>query len=334
MLLDPSVANFRGESSLNLGDVIIRRAITRELGALFGPGQSFISQTTHQPYGEEQYRLANGCSVRFVAGTNLLSSKKIKYTWYRQEHRFNWLFPRLKPVVLFGVGWGVGYPDWKDWRIKLFYHRNLHRRHLHSVRDSFSAQMLGAIGIKNVLQTSCPTLWPLEGFVSNPAQSPGDCLFTLTDYRRVPQRDDVLLQTLLRIFPGWLHFFPQGAKDVEYLESLPAYASHRERFALLPRAVDELERFLQLNEHVIYVGTRLHGGVFAMQHGIKSLILAVDHRATEIAKDVGIPILTDSFASGIERWLEGSLAFGPIRLPLANIRKWRDYWSEFASRVG
>lgn len=333
ILLDPSVANFKGDPSLNLGDLIIQRSIHRELMDVFGSHHCFKNLTTHQPYSSDHYRQANECAIRFVCGTNLLSSKRTKYTWYREEHRLNWLFPKLKRVVLFGVGWGVGYPEWKQWHIKAFYHRNLHRQHLHSVRDSFSDKMLKGIGIKNVTNTSCPTLWQLEGFVSNPKEVPRNCLFTLTDYRQNPERDDLFLRTLTDFFPDRLYFFPQGARDIAYLESLPSYQSCRDRNIVLSRSVDELDSFLTRHTNeVIYIGTRLHGGVFAMQHGIKALIIGVDHRAVEICRDVDLSVIVDSIPSSIESWLNGNLFFSPIKLPLENIRLWREYWADFESK--
>ena len=326
MLLDPSIADNGGLPSRNLGDLIINQAVSRELSAIFGE-EPFLKLSTHCRFSAEDYQVANRCAFRFVGGTNLLSSKKIKYTWYREVDRWNWLFPKLHRVMLLGVGWGVGYPIWSDWRPKHFYRRSLDRVHLHSVRDSFSEGMLRSIGINNVLNTSCPTLWNLDGFVSNPLSAPNHCLFTLTDYRRIPERDDAILQTLHRLFPGVLNFFPQGANDLEYLESLPAYANCRDRIQVPARDVSSLERFLDQNkDDVLYIGTRLHGGIFSMQRGVKAVIISVDHRASEIAKDTALPIIGTDIAAGIERWLCGSLKFDPIRLPTANIQRWRDYW--------
>jgi len=62
-------------------------------------------------------------------------------------------------------------------------------------------------------------MWQLDGFVPNPPGPAADALFTLTDYRRVPARDNRLLAQLARLFPGTLYFFPQGAGDRAYLET-------------------------------------------------------------------------------------------------------------------
>lgn len=40
-----------------------------------------------------------------------------------------------------------------------------------------------------------------------------------------------------------------------------------------------------------YVGTRLHAGIHALNHKVRSIIIAVDNRATEMGKDINLPIL-------------------------------------------
>ena len=40
------------------------------------------------------------------------------------------------------------------------------------------------------------------------------------------------------------------------------------------------------------VGTRLHAGIRALQKGNQALILSVDNRATEINKDINIPVIS------------------------------------------
>lgn len=61
-----------------------------------------------------------------------------------------------------------------------------------------------------------------------------------------------------------------------------------------------------------YVGTRLHGGIHAMNMGCRSLILAVDNRASEIAKDTNLPVLP---AAGIWMcWRSESVPHGRRKL--------------------
>ena len=47
-----------------------------------------------------------------------------------------------------------------------------------------------------------------------------------------------------------------------------------------------------LNEgNIDFVGTRLHAGIFAMQHKVRSVILAVDNRAADMAETYNLNVL-------------------------------------------
>ena len=72
-----------------------------------------------------------------------------------------------------------------------------------------------------------------------------------------------------------------------------------------------------------YVGTRLHGGIHALNYKIRSLIIAVDHRAVEIGKDFSVPYIerseiTERLLSEIHANRETK-----IRIPLDNIQAWK-----------
>jgi polysaccharide pyruvyl transferase WcaK-like protein len=46
--------------------------------------------------------------------------------------------------------------------------------------------------------------------------------------------------------------------------------------------------------NVDYVGTRLHGGVFALQNSCRSIIISIDHRAEGFHQTNNLPILKRS----------------------------------------
>ena len=72
-----------------------------------------------------------------------------------------------------------------------------------------------------------------------------------------------------------------------------------------------------------YVGTRLHGGIEALNHGRRSLVLAVDNRATEIGKDTNLPVMDrKSAVELIEERINSSWAT-EIVLPNDNISLWK-----------
>jgi hypothetical protein len=55
-----------------------------------------------------------------------------------------------------------------------------------------------------------------------------------------------------------------------------------------------------------YVGLRLHCGVLALQHKVRSLVVIVDNRAAEIARDTRLPAIARDDIGGIESWVNGS----------------------------
>jgi polysaccharide pyruvyl transferase WcaK-like protein len=52
------------------------------------------------------------------------------------------------------------------------------------------------------------------------------------------------------------------------------------------------------------VGTRLHGGIRGIEHGRRTVIIAIDNRAEEMGADTGLPIvLRDNVKTELESQL-------------------------------
>ena len=77
-----------------------------------------------------------------------------------------------------------------------------------------------------------------------------------------------------------------------------------------------------------YVGTRLHGGIHAMNMGCRSLILAVDNRASEIAKDTNLPVLPRGGNLDVLEERICSAWETQIDLPTTAIRQWKNQFRE------
>lgn len=59
------------------------------------------------------------------------------------------------------------------------------------------------------------------------------------------------------------------------------------------------------NEDIDFVGTRLHGGIRALQKKKRSLIIAVDNRAIELGADTGLPVIDRScLEKELLRWYD------------------------------
>ena len=81
-----------------------------------------------------------------------------------------------------------------------------------------------------------------------------------------------------------------------------------------------------LNQDTDFVGTRLHGGMRAMQMGRRTIIIAIDNRATELQKDFGIPVIQESVIDQLEDMICGKWETR-IELPTDNIRAFMEQFT-------
>lgn len=222
---------------------------------------------------------------KIVCGTNLITPHFEAFS--------NWKMPNnlqgYRDIVTLGVGWGY-YCD-EISRISRFVYRTiLSGKKLHSVRDGYTERKFREMGITNVVNTGCPTLWGLtpEHCAQIPRKKASRVITTLTDYDRDPGADRLMLDILKRSYEQvfvWL----QGTQDFSYLRTL-----------IDPGSVQIIERDLERYTHALdmgdvdYVGTRLHAGIHAMNRGVRSIILAVDNRAAEMGRDFHLPVIQRS----------------------------------------
>lgn len=305
-LIDPSVGQ-----AINLGDYIISEAVRAVLIDDLGLEIDAVYPSTRRLTTSEARSLLTHSTVYF-AGTNILSANML----VRQQWKFPLQYLRRQSLRLVGVGW------WSYQRRPGAIGREVLRALLdpdavHSVRDEYTRARLSAIGGLRVVNTSCPTLWRLPSKPSCRADRPGTVVFTLTSYRRDPSRDCALLRGLVERYER-LVFWPQGDRDSDYLETL-TQQHFRHPIEVVPRNVGAYDAVLR-DEHVDYVGTRLHAGIRAMQYGRATFICAIDNRAIEIARDTGLsalPLPLNNLWHAIDNRTRA-----PLRLPKAGIRTW------------
>lgn len=310
-LFDPSIA------SGNIGDEIILDSVRRELRMLL-PGEHVVSIPTQERITGISIRTVNRATLRIVGGTNLLSSRMLRY---RQWQIGLAQAVRMRKVVLMGVGWWQ-YQSAPDLYTRMLLRRLLSPDLVHSVRDDYTRGKLLCMGVANVLNTGCPTMWRLtpEHCRHLPVRKAPEVVLTLTDYCTDPARDGALIEHLQRHY-AVVHFWPQGAGDIPYVRALGA----RNLTFVQPdlRSYDEL---LTGIEEIDFVGTRLHGGIRAMQCKRRALILAVDNRAREIGADTGLPVAERGDLRGIADWIEQPRAT-EIRMNWPAIERWRAQFS-------
>lgn len=306
-VLDPSLVTD------NLGDFIILDAVNEILREIF-PQDYFCHIPTNDEMGSEAKRQLKECEMAFVGGTNLLSSH---WWWYRQWNLRPLEVFKVKNAILLGVGWHK-YQSPPDLLTGWVYRKMLSKTATHSVRDNYTQAHLASIGITNVVYTGCPTMWSLtpEHCRKIPVTKARTAVVTLTAYLPKPEIDKAWLDVVFSRYDE-VYFWSQMFGDHAYAMSL-----YGDRLKLVPPSLEGFDEMLRSID-CDHVGTRLHGGIRALQHLRRSLILEVDNRAAEIGRDTKLHTTPRSDPLAIAQWIERPRPLELI-IPSGNIQKWKN----------
>jgi polysaccharide pyruvyl transferase WcaK-like protein len=304
----------------NLGDYIIMDAVRKVIKELFRNDVYIYNFPTHDIIFRYSWKIIANSDFKFVGGTNLLSSQGcIKY---KSQWKIGFLDSYyINDVILLGVGWNSYQKNPNIYR-KWLYNRILSKNYLHAVRDSYTEKKLKSIGIKNVLNTGCPTMWKLnrEHCELIPKVKSTNVLLTYTVYNQNFEYDKKLFNILKHNYKV-IYFIPANPKDVEYARKICG-----DDIKYLNPDLNELDDFLSSNE-VDYIGTRLHIGIRALQHKKRTLIIAIDNRAKEISKDTNLPVIDRFDVEGIENWINSYYETN-INIPIDAITKWKSQFDK------
>ena len=280
LFLDPSVG------SLNKGDEIIMECVREEMMPLFADDFVLNLPTQVSPFHWYQVlrnslrvQVYSNCKYKFVGGSNLLIPDLRTHFPQWNINLFN--YQPLKNCVLVGVGAGAGAEGKINAYTRYIYQHMLSKDYYHSVRDERSKKYVEKLGLK-AINTGCVTLWKLtpEFCSTIPRDKSYRVVFTITasnDPERLKNYQQVLDVLLQNYDEVW--FWPQGVGDYELLHSLHGVEDVR----ILTADKHAYDKFLTDNE-TDYVGTRLHGGIYAMRHGRRSVIISIDERARSISE--------------------------------------------------
>ena len=303
--------------SENIGDFIIMDSVNKEMSSAITDKQ-MVTIATHDYPTKRGRRQLKEASYSLVGGTNLLNSHLTK----RKPWKLRWgssLF--LDKAILVGVGW-VDYETKPDRISSIAWKKILHSDYIHSVRDEYSEAMLKSAGINNVINTACATMWGLtESHCSDiPKSKSKSVIFTLTDYRIDIEADKKLISLLLKNYEN-IYFWPQGARDLQYIKDLNIDLS---QIKIVPPSLNEFDRVLNSDElQVDYVGTRLHAGIRALQKKRRTIIIGVDNRANEKSKSFNLKVCDRHNSEDIEESIRTQLKTHII-LPVENIAIFKD----------
>lgn len=312
--------------SANLGDQIIMDSIIKILDPFLLDRQK-LHFSSHDAHLYNALKMQKIVEYNLLCGTNCLSSRM----WYRPSWAVNIFTAKfIKPTITLGVGWGA-YQSTPDLYTKALLNKLLCKESLLSVRDEYTKNKLEEAGFDNVVNTSCLTMWTLNSkkcdFIKNTAQFKSEkVIYTLTDYAKDYCNDFETIRILLKNYSKVLIWI-QGARDWNYLKELvykniDFFKRNYGAISIIPPSLQKYDSILE-EGNIDYVGTRLHGGIRALQKNIRTLIIGVDNRAIEKKKDFNLPVIerkevVDNLETEINRSYELN-----INLPENNIEKFK-----------
>lgn len=276
LLLDTSIGSF------NKGDDIIMECTRKELSFLLKDNYELTLPTHvsafhwYQVFRNSLYvQTFDKCKFKFVGGSNILIPQLLTHFPQWNINVFN--YQPIKGSILVGVGAGQGAEGPINFYTRYIYTHLLNPDYYHSVRDERSKKYLERLGLKAV-NTGCVTMWLLtpEFCRMIPTHKSDKVVFTLTYSPNIDERDQELINILCNNYKH-VYFWPQGYMDLSYLSRFKGIDS----INILQASKDAYDEYLTNNDSD-YVGTRLHGGIYAMRHKRRAIILSIDERARAI----------------------------------------------------
>lgn len=293
--------------SQNMGDYIICDSAEKELSNIL-EGDFLVKCPTHTPilhcYQKISinplYRYCKDATYKFVEGTNIMQLSMILRPWTNWNiNIFN-----CKPYencILVGAGIHPN-REYMDLYTKLLYKKILSKQYIHSTRDERTKRLLNKLGFK-AINTGCPTLWRLnkEFCKDIPSEKAEKVIFTLTDYRKNREKDQELINILVKSYKK-VYFWIQGSEDFEYFNSF----ENIKNIELINPNLASYEKILK-QRNIDYVGTRLHAGIYAMQHKVRSIIIAVDNRSLDMKETYNINIIERNSINNLSEMINSKI---------------------------
>ena len=301
--------------------------VRKELAPILRDNFEYTLPTQVSPFHWYQvwrnsYRLQTyaDCRLKFVGGSNILV--KDLFTHYPQWNINLFNYQPMKGCILVGVGAGAGSKT--NAYTRYIYRHMLNRELCHSVRDERSREYVESLGLK-AINTGCVTMWALtpEQCKLIPATKADRVVFTLTGRTEGrDERDQVLIDSLIKSYRE-VYFWPQGIYDFDYLHRFDGI----ENVKILQASKQAYDDFLSNND-TDYVGTRLHGGVYAMRHKRRAIIIAIDERAREINKVNNLNCIEKNNLSELYAYINSDFPT-EVRMNYDAINAWKSQFKEF-----
>ncbi len=319
ILFDTSVG------TTNKGDDIIMTSAVKGMSEILEKNYVVTIPTHITPFSWFQAHFwwkakwVKAADMKFICGTNLLANS-LRYP-VNDLNTHLWKCGPMEGSVLVGVGNSL-----LDKRIdgytKRIYNKILSHELIHSTRDDETTEMLERLGYK-AITTGCVTLWGLtpEHCATIPTQKADEVVFTLTGPQRDEKRDQVMLDVLKKNYLK-RYFYVQTIWDMDYFKSLKGL----DDVEIISPDISNYGTFLDSHE-VDYVGTRLHGGMFAMQHRKRAIILTIDNRARNITKVSNLNTLEREQINDLEDMIKSSITTN-VTMDYSKLKQWKSQFIE------
>ena len=228
----------------------------------------------------------------------------------------------IRDIILFGVGTVT--PRSLSFKSKIakiyskyFWRKILNKEFTHAVRDKESVELLNILGLKNVKNLGCPSMWKLtHNHIRYIPKNKSDIVVTTLN-SKYPSKEDFLLIKILSEKYREIYFWPQGYTDICYFKKIVQKMNIPMK--LIPPNLRAYDEFLDTYD-VDYVGLRVHGGIRALQHKKRTLIIAIDHRALSWYRDFGLPAISRSKISILQDIIDQPLHVD-LRIPESEIKE-------------
>ena len=294
LLLDTSIG------TSNVGDNIIMECVEKELAPILA-NMFVFHLPTHVPAFHSYAIWRNSiavqnyatCDYKFIGGSNILA--KDMRTHYPQWNVNIFNCKPLANSVCIGVGAGAG--EHTDAYTTHLYRKILSHSYYHSVRDERSKRYV-------------------EDVLGLPAKKANNVVFTLTARTQVDPRDQMLIDTLKREYDH-VSFWIQGDKDEAYFNMF----SNTDGIEVIPPHKAAYEAVLMRN-NIEYVGTRLHGGIYALRHKKRAIIISIDERAQSISADTGLITIEKDSLDGLPSLINKEFET-KLNIPFDEIARWK-----------
>jgi hypothetical protein len=320
LILDTSVG------TRNRGDDIIMECARKELQPLIDKCFELTLPTHVSPFHWYQVvrnslamRTYADAKYKFACGTNLLIPNLLTHYPQWNINLFN--CKPLHGTILLGVGAGSGAENRLSRYTKMVYDKFLNKELFHSARDERSKQYMERLGLR-ALNTGCVTMWMLtpEHCAQIPTNKSDKVVFTLTSSCQLSEESQILINTLADNYSE-IYFWPQGIDDFEYLQQFKNIS----KIKVLPPTKAAYDSYLADND-TDYVGTRLHGGVYALRHKRRCIIIAIDERARAINVDTNLPCIDKNNLSQLSAMINCNL-ITKINMPFDTIKQWKQQFN-------